>query len=89
MPTSPQLDALTRALSAILAGYLIKSGLDESSALAVAGALLSIGVIFWGAMVNRLTALLKSVAAQPEVEKIIVSDPVVAANEPSPKVVAQ
>jgi len=83
---SPQVDAFFRATSALLVGWLIKYGIDEASAAAIAGGLGAVVVYAWGWYVNRPKALVTAAAGTNEVQTITVDTKKFADSIPNDKV---
>jgi hypothetical protein len=76
---------LGKFLAPILAGYGI---LDEATWAVVLGAAGTIFLSLWTWHQNRTDVMVSTVAARPEVKKVVMTDPAAAAADPNPKVVA-
>ena len=88
--TSDQIAGIIRAIVSALGGYLVGRGVtDAGTVTAVAGAAATIGVAVWSAFTNSSQAQINSVAANPAVATIVVTDKPTADAAPYPKVVSQ
>lgn len=87
LPTASQVDGLARAGVAILTGYLAAKGVDGALVASIGAFILTGITIGWSILVNRQKALIKEVAKDPAVEKIVVDNAKLANSIPSEKVV--
>jgi uncharacterized membrane protein len=87
MPTSAQIDGFSRALLALLTGVALKYGFDEATWAIVSAAILGMITAGWTIFSNLPKQLIKEVAKNPEVDKILVDNAPLANSIPSPKVV--
>jgi hypothetical protein len=82
--------AFGRTLAQTLAGIIGAMGLaDDDMALAIGSGIVWTAITWWGIWARKDSNLLASAANVPIVNKVVVDDPVVASNIPTPKVVSQ
>jgi hypothetical protein len=67
-----QVAALLRTIVQVAGGFVIGKGwVDEQTALAVGGAIVTIGVTIWGLWARKNSNLVASAAAVPGVERVV------------------
>ena len=89
MLNSEQVAGIVRAILAAAAGWLVNKGYISSS---LAATLVGLGgvviVAIWSYYSHSLETMIDKVASSPDVHQVVVNDPELATNAPSPKVVS-
>ncbi len=86
--SSAQIEGLIRALMLFGAGFALKYGIDAATWATITGGLVAIAGALWSWKSNTTEVMVGQVAKSPEVTKVVMEDPALAAAQPSGKVVA-
>ena len=70
-------------------GFALEHGITTDQWLAITGGLVAIATVVWSFYSNSTHQLIQSVAEKPEVAKVVTSEPGLALQIPSDKVVAR
>jgi hypothetical protein len=89
MFNSSQVAGVIRIILSFAVGWLSSHGyISNTLAANLIGLGVVVGVAVWSYYSNTLASLLDHVASSPDVHQVVVNDPDLATNAPSPKVVS-
>lgn len=85
---SDQVGGIIRAVMAAFSGWALEHGFTQDQWLAITGGVLAAITVAWSYYSNSTKNLIVSVADSPDVHTVVVKDPALANEIPSPKVVS-
>lgn len=80
-------DTIRNLLLAAGVSGTVLSYISDEVGIAIGGLVLTIGIAVWQVISSRTASLIEAVAKTPEVAKVVIHDPLLAASIPTPKVI--
>jgi hypothetical protein len=84
-----QLGGVIRSVMLLFSGWALEHGFTQDQYVAITGGVIAIVSVLWSLYSNSTNRMIQSVAEKPEVAKVITTEPGLAIQIPSDKVMAR